>query len=95
MSSSSKPGLPDASGASFANALPGTANTAGSFAPDSGLSADARRARLRVDSGKDEQLQLDFDQPAGRRSDDWDLVRDVEPPLPAPIRPAHPKLSWD
>jgi hypothetical protein len=43
----------------------------------------------------DDQLQLDFDKPAKERADDWDLVQDVEPAFPAPIRPAQPKLSWD
>ena len=86
MSSSPKPGVPGIHGASSAESLPGGG---------SGFSPDARRSRLRVDSGKDDQLQLDFDKPAEGRADDWDLVRDVEPAFPAPIRPAQPKLSWD
>lgn len=56
---------------------------------------DARRARLRIDSGRDEQLELDFDQPADAVREDWDLVGDVEPALPGPARPHSPKLSWD
>lgn len=57
--------------------------------------ADARRARLRVDSGRDEQLELDFDQPSVAVREDWDLVRDVEPALPGPARPHPARLSWD
>ena len=57
--------------------------------------ADARRARLRIDSGRDEQLELDFDQPADAMREDWDLVRDAEPALPGPDRPHPPQLSWD
>lgn len=57
--------------------------------------ADARRARLRVDSGRDEQLELDFDQPADAMREDWDLARDVDPALPGPARPHPPQLSWD
>ena len=57
--------------------------------------ADVRRARLRVDSGRDEQLELDFDQPANTDLEDWDLVRDVKPALPGPARPHPPQLSWD
>jgi hypothetical protein len=57
--------------------------------------ADARRARLRVDSGRDEQLELDFDQPADASLEDWDLVRDVKPAFPGPARPHPPQLSWD
>ena len=57
--------------------------------------ADARRARLRVDSGRDEQLELDFNQPADASLEDWDLVRDVKPALPGPARPHPPELSWD
>ena len=86
MSSSPKPGVPGVNGASSAEALPG--NGVGS-------SADARRSRLRVDSGQDEQLQLDFDKPSDTDQHEWDLVRDVEPAFPAPIRPEQPRLSWD
>ena len=57
--------------------------------------ADARRARLRIDSGRDEQFELDFDQLAHALREDWDLVRDVEPALPGPATSHRPKLSWD
>ena len=57
--------------------------------------ADVRRARLRVDSGRDEQLELDFDQPANTDLEEWDLERDVRPALPGPARPHPPRLSWD
>ena len=86
MDSSAKPDRPGTLGASLDGALPGAANIP---------AADARRARLRVDSGRDEQLELDFDQPADASLADWDLVRDVEPALPGPARPYPPELFWD
>ena len=86
MDSSAKPDRPEALGASLDGASPGAANIP---------AADVRRARLRVDSGRDEQLELDFDRPAGAGPGDWDLLRDVEPALPGPARPRPPELSWD
>ena len=86
MDSSAKPDRPEALGASLDGAVPGAANIP---------AADARRARLRVDSGRDEQLELDFDQPANADLEDWDLVRDVKAALPGPARPHPPQLFWD
>ena len=86
MDSSAKPDRPGALGASLDGTASGAANIP---------IADARRARLRVDSGRDEQLELDFDQPANASLEDWDLVRDVKPALPGPARPHPPQLSWD
>ena len=86
MDSSAKPDRPDALGAGLDGALTGSANIP---------AADVRRARLRVDSGRDEQLELDFDQPANADLEDWDLVRDVKPAFPGPARPHPPQLSWD
>ena len=93
---------------SSANPEMPAANTMHRFAPGSQLSADVRRARLRVDGpAGDEQLELDFGEPkTGPRPrevapvrygglEDWDLVRDVEPALPAPARPLHATLRWD
>ena len=86
MDSSAKPNRPEGLGAGLDGAVSGAANIP---------AADARRARLRIDSGRGEQLELDFDQPANAVREDWDLVRDVEPALPGPARPHPPKLSWD
>ena len=86
MDSSAKPDPRAALAASLDGTLPGAANIP---------AADVRRARLRVDSGRDEQLELDFHEPPNTDQEDWHLVRDVEPALPGPARPNPPLLSWD
>ena len=64
---------PDLPGRVRASALsPGAARVPYRFARGSDLSADARRARLRVDGpGADEQFEFDLGQPAHADLEDW------------------------